>query len=154
MLAIDSPQLGILEFEESDIVTFPAGLPAFEEQRRFLLLDREGLAPFRFLQSVDRPDLMLVTVPVAAVAPGYHLEAPPEDLERIGLAAWSQPAAGEDVECLAVVTLPEDGPATANLVAPILVNWERRLAAQVIQPEAGYSYAHPLWTAAEQVREC
>lgn len=154
MLAIDSPQLGVLEFEESDIVTFPAGLPAFEEQRRFLLLDREGLAPFRFLQSVDRPDLMLVTVPVAAIAPGYRLEALPEDLERIGLPPLSQPAEGADVECLAVVTLPEEGPATANLIAPILVNWERRLAVQAIQPETGYSYAHPLWTAVEETREC
>lgn len=153
MPAIHSVHFGVIEFTESDIVSFPAGLPAFEEQHRFLLLDREALAPFRFLQSVDRPELMLVTVPVVAVAPGYRLEALPEDLERIGLEAVSQPP-GSGIECLAVVTLPDDGPATANLVAPIVVNRERRLAVQAIQPGAGYSYAHPLWMAGEGSGEC
>jgi flagellar assembly factor FliW len=47
-----------------------------------------------------------------------------------------------------VVTLPASGPATANLLAPLVVNLAARLGVQAVRSDARYSHRHPLATAA------
>ena len=67
-----------------------------------------------------------------------------EDLELIGLETGHQPEIGADVDCLAVLVSPEDGPPSANLLAPIVINRRNRLGTQAIRLDSVYSYAHQL----------
>ena len=73
-----------------------------------------------------------------AADPEYRLRVREEDLAAIGLAPARQPVIGEDVLCLAVLSLRESGP-TANLLAPVLVNLKTRRAVQALSLEADYS---------------
>jgi flagellar assembly factor FliW len=70
-----------------------------------------------------------------------------EDIRLLGL--WRAPRIGEDVLCLAVLSIRPEGP-TANLLAPVVVNLRNRLAVQAVAPDSEYSHRHPLPPAAGQ----
>lgn len=139
-----SEHFGIICYQPDQVVTFPEGLPAFEEEREFLLIEQSSTAPVVFLQSLRRPGLAFITLPAGFVAPPFQLAASPEDLEALGLPAGSLPIPGPDLLCLAIVTVAEARPPTANLMAPVVVNMRNRLARQVIMCDSRYSHQHPL----------
>jgi flagellar assembly factor FliW len=127
------------------VIEFPLGLPGFENERRFLLVEQELNKPIVFLQSLSRPELCFITVPVQGILPGYELTLSAEELHTLDLAEDRQPVVGEDVLHLAVVSLAEERPPTANLLAPVIINWRKRLAIQSVQTDSCYSHQHPLF---------
>jgi len=135
---------GPVEYEEASVLVFPEGIPAFEQERRFLLLRQPVNEPLVFLQSLDTPDLCFVTLPAAVVAPGFRLRLSPEDLQALEFETDRQPRVGADALCLVVLSLEERKPPTVNLLAPIVVNVRTLRARQAIQPESGYSLREPL----------
>lgn len=142
MPSIQTDKLGTVDYEETQVVRFPGGIPPFSAERNFVLLVRDEAGPVLFLQSLTRRDLVFVTLPVQLIDPDYRLDALPEQLEAIGLPGTRQPLIGEEVLCLAIVTLAE--PPTANLLAPVVVNLANRRAVQAIQAGTGYPHQHPL----------
>jgi flagellar assembly factor FliW len=144
MVQIDSQQLGVLEYEDGAVLEFPAGLPGFEDQTRFLLVERPAAAPLVFLQSLSLADLCFLAVPVSAIDPDYDLAVTAEDLGRLGLGRQQQPRQNVDVLCLALLSVPEDGPLTANLLAPIVINVQNRRAVQAVRVDSRYSHQHPV----------
>jgi flagellar assembly factor FliW len=143
MSHIETTHFGRLAVDPSSAICFPAGLPGFEDERSFVLLEIPEYAPLVFVQSTARAGLCFLAMPVLSVDPGYRLEAEPEDLARIGLDPRRAPVIGKEVLCLALVTVAEDG-ITANLRAPLVVTLGGRRAVQSIQPEGRYSHRHPL----------
>jgi len=135
-------QFGPIEYREEAVMQFPHGLPAFEDQTRFLLLEKEGFSPIVFLQSLLRPDLCFLTLPVACIDPGYRLSAAREDLETIDLEAGVLPAQDEKVLRLAILSVSEDRLTTANLLAPVLVNLTSRRGVQAVRLDSAYSHQH------------
>ena len=77
-----------------------------------------------------------------AVDPCYRLHLAKEDLRRLNLPTSRQPRVGDDIECLVVVALRE-GAATANLLAPVVINLRKMQAAQIVAGDT-YSLQHPL----------
>jgi flagellar assembly factor FliW len=143
MSNFESKNFGNIEFEDASVVVFPCGLPGFEERRRFLALHFEESTPLIYLQSLEDAGLCFVTLPVLSVEAAYQLCVSDDDLTTLGLAVGRQPAIGPQVLCLAVVSLRESG-ITANLLAPVVVNLQNRLAVQAVAPESSYSHQHPL----------
>lgn len=136
---LESPQLGSIVFDPGQVIRFPAGLPAFEHETEFLLVEREATAPVVFLQSVLTPDLAFITLPVAALAPDYPLALSPED--NLALGGEPDPAS---LLTLAIVTVGQSRRPTANLMAPVVIDTARRCGAQLLQPASGYSHVHEL----------
>ncbi|MCC6586487.1 MAG: flagellar assembly protein FliW [Bryobacterales bacterium] len=119
-------------------------MPAFEDQRHFVIIEREDTQPLVFLQSLDSRDLLFMALPVRTVEPSYQLMPGAEDLEELQLDPERVPEEGKDVITLGFVTVWEDRDATINLMAPVVVNAVTRRALQVVQPWAGYSHQHRL----------
>jgi flagellar assembly factor FliW len=126
------------------VLLFPDGLPAFEHQKRFLVLRQPVNAPLIFLQSLADPNLCFVALPVLAVCPRFRLQVSPEDLAALHLDMGRQPVIGREVLCLALLSVEENVRPTVNLMAPILVNLAADCARQVIQMDSPYSYREPL----------
>jgi flagellar assembly factor FliW len=143
MSVIASRYFGELQYDPAAALSFPSGLPGFENRRQFLPLHLPDTEPLIFLQSLEDPALCFITLPILAVDPGYRLSMTEEDRELIGLPADTVPSPGVEVLCLAVVTVRENGP-TANLLAPIVVNLRTGDAVQAIAPASNYSCQHPL----------
>jgi flagellar assembly factor FliW len=133
---------GALEYEESLVVRFPSGLPGFEQETRFVLLERPEWTPLVLLQSLHRAQLCFLAAPVAVIDPSYCLSVTREDLERLGLNEEQQPVPGEQMLCLALLCAPENGPLTGNLLAPVVVNLRTRMAVQAVRTDARYSHQH------------
>lgn len=121
---------------------FPAGLPAFEQERRFRLVARPEFSPLVLLESTARPDLRFVCAPAAVLEAGYVPETS-EDDEALLECGPGDAAAGR-LLCLAILTFAEAGPPTANLMAPVLLNPAAGRGVQSIQSTADYSCCHPV----------
>lgn len=130
--------LGPLDYDDSAVVEFPVGLPGFEQQKRFLLVERPDLRPLVLLQSVDEPALRFLTMPVHTIDPAYHLSVSAEDLAVIGVEG------PEKLLALAVICLREQQPPTANLLGPVVINQSMNRAVQSIRDDSAYSAHHPV----------
>lgn len=133
---------GEIEYSEDVVMRFEAGLFGFESETRFLPIEVPALHPLLFLQSIQRQGLCFITLPILVVDPAYRLALSPADLDLAGLPAGRQPVIGEDVLCLSILTLHKDGPSTANLIAPLVINLRNRQAVQALVCEGEYSHQH------------
>lgn len=117
---------------------FPHGLPAFETQKRFRLVESREREPLLFLESETNPGLSFLLLPIEMIDPEYRLELSAEDRETLGTCSES------GLRCLAVITAAEDLPPTANLLAPVVVNPDSGRAVQAVRSDKVYSHKHPL----------
>jgi flagellar assembly factor FliW len=135
---------GPIEYDEASVLVFPDGIPAFEQSRRFLPLRQAINEPLIFLQCLSNPDLCFVTLPTLSACPHYRLTIAREDLKALELATGRQPIIGSEVLCLTILSIEENMPPTANLLAPIVVNVHTQCARQVIQVDSAYSHREKL----------
>jgi flagellar assembly factor FliW len=152
MRSIETKYFGTLPCSEEWVFDFPQGLPAFEEEKGFVLIEPPAGAPLVFLQSMARPGLCFAAFPVLAVDQGYQLGIAPEDLEELGLDARRQPALGSEVIVLALLSLDGEFRATANLMAPVVLHVATRRGLQAIRRDSRYSHEHPMAATAVKQR--
>jgi flagellar assembly factor FliW len=145
MPVFETTNFGPISFLPESVFEFPRGMPGFEEHRHFVPVQNPQTAPMLFLQSLDDPSLCFITLPVLALDPRYRLQIVEEDLEVLEWLPKSQPCIGDGVLCLAVLSVRETG-ATANLLAPVVVNLTNRKAVQAVAPGSKYSHQHALFT--------
>jgi flagellar assembly factor FliW len=129
------------------MIDFAEGVPGFESERRFVVVQQPGQHPLVFLQSLQSPGLCFPALPVRVVEPGYLPQISAADLELIGFV--SQPTLGEDAVVLTLIAMHQKDP-TANLLAPVVINLKTRAAAQCVDPDMRYSHRHPLTSALER----
>jgi len=148
-LKIESKILGEIEIEESAVIYFPAGIPAFEEERNFAIIPLAEEGPFFYLQAVNRSELCLIIADPFAFFPDYQVEVPDEELQRI-----KEDEEGNNISLLSVLTVPEDYQyTTANLFAPLIIDTESRQGVQFIPEKSNYSTKHLIFANAKpQVR--
>lgn len=135
---------GLIEYQPDAIVQFPCGLPSFEEELEFLVLEPPASAPIVFLQSLRRPDTCFLALPIQVIAPDYQLAMTKEDLESLGLPSDRQPAPGDGVTCFAIIVVTKNGRINGNLLAPIVINPATRVGLQSIRLDSRYSHQHPV----------
>jgi flagellar assembly factor FliW len=136
-----SRYFGELDYEAGVVVEFPAGLPGFESEREFVLVDRADLRPLVFMQSLSQPELCFPALPARSVVPDYKLALTEAERETLGVPP--HPEIGKDVACLVVLNVRETG-TVANLLAPLVIGLKQRRAVQAIIPDNGYSHEHAL----------
>ena len=128
---------------DSAVVTFPEGVPGFEDSKRFVILRPENLAPVLMLQDLDHAEVSLPVIPAEAVDQGYRLELGEDD--RRVLALTGEPVPGRNVLCLAVLILAgAKSPPSCNLLAPIVINPASMIGKQVVQVSSSYLPVYPL----------
>ena len=123
---------------------FPYGLPGFENEKQFVLIEIAQHAPLVFLQSLSRKDMCFLALPVQVVDREYRLGVTPDDLNALHLEPTRQPDGATEVLVLALISLHDKFSATANLMAPIIINLRTRQALQAIRQDSSYSHQHPI----------
>ena len=131
-----------LQVQDRDIICFPKGLVGFMDWRRFVLLEDPEEAPVAVLQCIDDTDISFLVTNPTCVASDFRLELSAEDRSELGLA---RPGSERTLCILAI----KRGPVavTANLLAPVVINSETRVARQVIMEGSEYSVQHPVLVA-------
>ena len=83
-------------------------------------------------------------MPVSAIDLAYSLELSPDDARVLGVDARKLSATAREILCLAILCAPENGPLTANLLAPVIVNLATRIAVLAVRSDNRYSHWHAL----------
>ncbi len=135
---------GLISYVDDATLLFPEGLPAFEEAKRFILIDQPAISPIAFLQSLDVHELCFAVLPVLVADPDYTLQISADELEVLGLDTDRQPRIGEDAGCFAILSTTENCAPTANLLAPVVINLKSRIGLQSIRHDSLYSHMHEL----------
>jgi flagellar assembly factor FliW len=144
MPSIATKYFGVLAYREEAVFEFPRGLPAFEEEHRFVLIEIPENATLVFLQSLRQPELCFLAFPVLVADREYRLAVSREDLEALDLDRGRQPTLGSEVVVLALVSLQDGFSATANLMAPIVLNLKTLRGLQAIRQDNLYSHQHSI----------
>ncbi len=150
MPLVQTRDFGEFSYDPAAVLSFPCGIPGFDDHRSFILIEDAAIAPVVVLQSVnpapvgESPALSFLTVPVAIVEPGYQSGIAPEDLRILGLDETRQPLPGQEALYLAILSSTAGGRFTANLLAPVVVNSRTGAAVQAVRHDQRYSHCHPL----------
>lgn len=136
-MLVKTERFGDLHIDEERIVQFPAGILGFEELKRYVLVERSTHASICFLQAVDDPDVAFALGEPASFRPDYRPQLWDDDREALAYTGQ------ETLQVWAILTVPQDvRQITANLLAPVVINVERRLGRQVVQSDGVYSTRH------------
>jgi len=112
---------------KSSLLSFPRGLPGFEDLREYKLFHEEGKSTVYYLQSTEDPDIRLPVIAPELCKIDYRVELSEDDVACL--------EAKPDDELIVVVTVsdnadrPETG-ITANFMAPIVINASSRIGLQ------------------------
>jgi len=142
MPKVETKYFGLLDYEEDAVLHFPAGLPGFESETRFLLIDHPRTKPLVHMQSMRDPGLCFLTLPAQTVEPQYQFTIGAEERAMLGLAEGYEPVLGGDILCLVMLTLLPDQAPTTNLLAPVVIHLANHKAVQVVQSDSRYSHQH------------
>jgi len=144
-MLIDSHRFGSIEIPEDKIITTKRPILGFEHLTTFCLIVRGELAPFLWLQSIERSEVAFLVVNPAVFYPDYRIEINPREIAELEVARL------EAVETYAIITVPEDPrEISINLQGPVLVNTDNGLAKQLVLVNSDYQVKHRLMDAVEE----
>ncbi len=131
-MKIKNIQFGEIEFDDEILIQFPDGIIGFENLKRFIIIEDEECRPFRWLISVDEPEIGFAVLEPTLVVSDYY--------ERSGF--------DPNVYVLfAIVTLNRDISKTSvNLKAPVVIDKAKKSGKQVILEIPEFEVVHPLFT--------
>ncbi len=122
---IKTNYFGELEIDEEYIFKFKDGMLGFEDLHDYILISEESTAPFKWLISVDEPEI------------GFPLLSPWH------IDVYYDPGINYDLEkqvLFVVITLEdENGEMSANMKAPVIFNIEKQTGEQIILPSDKYT---------------
>ena len=139
-MILKTKYFGEIEVGDDEVLDFPAGLFAFEEEKKFVLLPFEGSeSTLLCLQSVENEALAFVVMNPFSVTPAYAPMLQPNELERLGVSDSRELC----YDVMGVVREPVSD-STLNLKCPVVINDETRRAEQVILEGGEYGMRHKL----------
>jgi len=130
-MKIRNSQFGEIEFDDRIIISFPEGIIGFEELKRFIIVEDEDFKPFRWLISVDEPEIGFAIIEPSLVAEDYYNRAGFDQKIHV---------------VFAIVTLNKDvSKISVNLKAPIVIDRVKNLGKQVILENSDFEISHSLF---------
>jgi flagellar assembly factor FliW len=116
---VASTRFGIMSVPAEKVLTFPSGVLGFPEWTRYVMLDHNTDAPFKWLHCVEEASLAFVVVDPST----------------------------DELSLVVILTIPSDDPSavTANLRGPLLMNPRTRLCKQLVLAE-DYPTRYPVFS--------
>lgn len=122
----------VVEIDPQSAITFPQGIPPFDDCTRFKLFHEEGKPSVFWLQSLDEPDLMFSVTDPAFLKLSYEVVLSDDEQALLQ-------AAPEDELMLAVILFrggeQADGSLSAISSAPVIINANKRIGMQKMLKE-------------------
>lgn len=129
--------LGELTYTDDNIIEFPWGIFGFPESKKYLLIDHNEKSDFKWLQSIDEPELTFIAIDPYSFISNYKPNLTEDvftDLDIVNI---------EDLALLSLVTIPDNPKEmTANLKGPIVINASAKRGKQIIVDDEKYSTKH------------
>lgn len=136
-----------MEVGEEQIFEFPNGIYAFEDARRFALIELEkGQFP-AWLQCIDSIKPCFIVFDPWLICKDYEITL------NSGEKAMLEVGDKTNLQVLCIARVPEDfKETTVNLKSPIVINMDTKKAMQIILP-TNYPYRQPIFKNTETEKE-
>jgi flagellar assembly factor FliW len=143
VLKIQTTRFGEVEVEDQSIILVQGGIIGFARYERYMIIEHNSESPFFWLQAVDSPDLAFVIVDPCLFMPDFNLTLSEPILADL------KAQESQEVAVHVLVTIPHGRPQemTANLLGPLVINTQAKLARQIIVDDERYSHRHPIISA-------
>jgi flagellar assembly factor FliW len=140
-MQINTALFGTQEINDNDVITFPQGIPGFENNTQFKVFHEEGKPTVHWLQSVEDPELSFSVMEPQLLKLGYEFILDDTQCQLIDLQE------GDDFAVVVMLYKQEGDLAQpgeqvpayqairANLVAPVVINVRSRKALQAVLPK-------------------
>lgn len=138
-------RFGEIDVLEDSSISFPSGMPGFEQMRQFALIHADEGIPFTFLQSLEDGDLAFIVTDPFLFFEDYQFDLADKlksELEIIN---------EEDVMVFSIVSVQANDIMTLNLLAPVVINMKKRIGKQIILHESPYKTKHVLSLSKEPI---
>jgi flagellar assembly factor FliW len=120
---------------EEQVIRFPAGLPGFENARRFIIMSVPEHQPFHWMECVDEGNnIRFAIINPLSFRPEYQPKIKKEELASLNIQ--------EPKELLLYVIVTLRTPlmeSTANLMGPLFINIREKTGKQIIIENDAYS---------------
>ena len=126
--------------KQQHVLTFPAGLPGFEQCRNFVLMATKDDTPLHYLTALDGPEASFIVIDPRQVQQGYKCDLSETDARRLGVGTGND----SPLVWLALVTIEGNGTISVNLRAPVVINPTLMIGHQVIPHQGTYPVRHIL----------
>jgi len=136
-MKVQTKAYGLIDVDEGQKITFPVGIFGFEQFNNYVLIDAEQ-QPFYWLQSVDSPAVAFVLINPFLFRPDYEINTDDAELAAMGITA------PEQALVFSIVTIPDDGPMSANLLGPLVINKHSRVGRQIVLSDPRWKTKHDI----------
>ena len=142
-MKIESPRFGSLEVDIDKLIEFPAGLPGFEDCKKFTMLELgdEKSSGVGILQCVDRPEIAFSVAEPDQFGLHYEFALTTEEEQVLKVTRIEDVAVflilRRDDGVSSGVTAGAELPVKANLMAPLVINALERIGIQKIIGRVG-----------------
>lgn len=130
---IQTKYLGLVSIDETAIIHFQNGIPGFNDERQFVVLELPGNPLFQILQSVSTWNIAFILTNPHQFYQQYRFKLDDSTIEALSLQTE------EDVAVFSIVTLKQPfETSTINLKAPLIINTQKKYGKQVILNDEDY----------------
>ncbi|HEX9059538.1 MAG TPA: flagellar assembly protein FliW [Clostridia bacterium] len=137
-MQVATKHFGTIEIDDKNIIAFPEGLPGFESDRKFAIVENNGEGhPFKWLQSIVNPNTAFVIVNPFDIIHDYDIEISDETVKKLEIENIG------DIVILSIVVIPQEvSKMSINLKAPVIINTKNGKGMQVILDTDKYCVRH------------
>ena len=140
-MIIETVKFGNVEVEESRIFDFVLPVIGFNELSKYIIIEPNKDNLFRWLQSVEDPNLAFPVISVAALNYDYSIDISDDVIQSLEITN------AESLLVMNITSIPQDNPqgTTINLLAPLIFNLDNQKAGQIVLSGSGYDISYPMF---------
>jgi flagellar assembly factor FliW len=145
-MKMDTTRFGEIEIVDEFVFDFVGPIIGFDDYKKYILLDYDENSCFKWLQSMDNPNLAFPVTAASFFNIDYQFEISDENADSIELKG------AEELLVLNIATIPSQNPekTTLNLRAPVIVNTSNNKAMQIILSNDIFKIKHPIFEKQEK----
>ena len=140
-MKIETVRFGEIEIDDNLVFDFVMPVIGFDSLSKFVIIDSNKEAIFKWLQSIEDSTLAFPIISVAGLDYDYSVELSDSIVETLGIES------AEDILIMNITSIPQENPhgTTINLLAPLVFNLKNRKAAQIVLSGSGYDISYPMF---------
>jgi flagellar assembly factor FliW len=138
-MIVNTLSFGELTIDPQDIYEFTNGIPGFEENQHYIIVQPDPEMQFCYIQSIEESSLALLVCNPFLFYADYDFQLSEANQQELNIENESE------VAVWSVVTVDRiNSEASLNLLAPIVVNIRGKRGKQIILHDSNYEIKHKL----------
>ena len=127
MITLATKYFDEVQVDDKKFIHFEDGIPGFEERRKYAILNPLDEPDLCFLQSAEDPEVCFVMMYPALLVGDYNIEITDDVVRKLDIHV------PEDIGIFTIVNMKDRlKESTANLKAPVIINFKNQKAIQGI----------------------